>query len=136
MSTVDGVQVIADEAVESPLSKPDQKIYFTRIRRLLLADETTVYSCTECDFTDAEMPMVRGHVGSKHPKPRRANSAAAPQAQSLPMDMTLGELLERARHSEALMATIERQADELAALRTRARKAEREIATIRKALRG
>lgn len=78
VSTVDGVAVIADEPVETPLSKPGRPVYFTRIRRLLLADDRTVYGCTECDFTADSDSAVRGHLGWKHPQRRRAKGTPPP----------------------------------------------------------
>jgi hypothetical protein len=132
VQTVDGIPVIADEAVETPLSTPDRPVYFTRIRRLLLANESTVYGCTECEFTSDTMPMVRGHLTRLHKEPKSGGTPPAPVSSAL--SMTVGELLEQANQIASLLTSIERLAGDRDEWKGRARKAEGDLAAVRKAL--
>lgn len=63
---VNGIEVIATEAVLSPLSTPEKPVRFKNILQLLLADETTVYGCGKegCEFTDEKPGRVRLHFRS------------------------------------------------------------------------
>jgi hypothetical protein len=126
-TTVDGVAVIAEEQVESPLSTPERPIYFTRIKRFLLANETTVFGCSECGFTGATWHVVRGHLTTNH-------SDRKPRSETVPLGMTLGELLEQERRAAHLANQVERLLDERDEWKARAKEAERDLAAIRKAL--
>lgn len=109
----------------------------TRIRRLLLANETVVFACTECDFTASALGMVRSHLPEHNAGPRRKTGPRQkPAASALPLDATLGDLLDQHRRAEVLLATVERQAEELAEWRARAKAAEKDLATLRRVLGG
>lgn len=122
--------VIAEEPVESPLSTPEKPMFFTRIRRLLLADETTVYACGECDFTAPSVGAVRVHLRT------HKTSGGGNGHKQTPLDLTLGELLEQHRRAETLAATVDRQAAELRAWKVRARDAEQDLETLRRVFQG
>ncbi len=125
---INGIAVIAEEPIESGISRPDRLVYFTRMRRLLLADDSTLIACTECHFTDPKVGTVRIHL-------RDHGKAAA--ATGLPPEllaMTLGELLEPGRRVEQLLNALERLANERDEWKARCRKAERNLSTVRKAL--
>lgn len=129
--TQTSIPVIAEERVETPLSTPERPMYFTRIKRLLLADESTIYACTECDYTADSPAKVRPHL-AVHGEGRKARS----NGHGPDLSVTLGELLEAHRRAEVLMATVARQADDLADWRDRARRAERDLETLRRVFNG
>lgn len=88
-TTVNGVAVIGDEALQTPLSKAlGQPVYYTRIRRLLLADGTSVVGCTataECTYTADSPQRVSSHL--------RAHSDSV-KVPGTVLGMSVGELLE------------------------------------------
>lgn len=70
-TTVRGIPVVDAHRVPSPLSTPERPIYFTRLKELVLSDGSTIFGCTECDFTDESAGLIRGHLGSVHRDPNR-----------------------------------------------------------------
>lgn len=58
---VNGLDVIATEEVQSPLSTKEKPIFFSGIRELLLADGSSLYACRFCWHTDVKLGRVRAH---------------------------------------------------------------------------
>lgn len=137
VTTVNGVEVVATEPVESPLSKGgDTPINFKRVRRLLLADDTEMYGCTECDHVGDTPMSVTAHLGHVHPLRQRANGKHPKRTPALDPDtVTLGELLAGYRRAEAMQESLDRMAEDRDQWRTRARDAERRLKMLRSALR-
>lgn len=65
---VNGQEVIATERVPSNLSKRKDRpqVYFTSVEKLLLADDTVVFACVQCDFTADKAGQVRFHHSTEH----------------------------------------------------------------------
>ncbi len=96
-TTVNGQAVMASEPVESPISRPGRPVFFPRILRLLLADETETLGCKECDFVDPRIGRVRVHL--------REHKVEEPEAQPTPeprglKGLTVDELVSRARQAD------------------------------------
>jgi hypothetical protein len=139
ITEVDGNAVIAIEAVESPLSTPERPVMFSRINRLLLANDTVVYGCAveDCGYAADAVGQVRSHL-RVHRKPRKAAVVAKAKhadADALDAsDMTIRQLLALADANQALNGTVSRLIDDRNEWKTRARKAEGSLALMRKAL--
>ena len=65
--TVKGLRVLEEHPVETALSTPENPVYFSRIRLLVLEYGNQVYECQVCGYTDDTAPKVRGHLGREHP---------------------------------------------------------------------
>lgn len=158
-TTVNGIQVLASEAVEAPISTPKKPIYFKQARRLLLADDTELYGCVHCDFAATGIGIVRTHLKTHRPTeaptpdaPRKtptrtsakktpASAAPEPLTATSLASLNLGQLVERAQAAtkvvkERDLALKERDAarEELKEWMDRAATAERTLETIREAL--
>ncbi|MFE4263379.1 hypothetical protein [Streptomyces sp. NPDC056883] len=163
-TTVNGIQVLASEAVEAPISTSAKPIYFKQARRLLLANDTELYGCVHCDFAATGIGVVRTHLKAHRPtdvsapdaprkKPARASAkkTAVPTAPDRPApesltpdslaSLNLGQLVERAQATakavkERDLARKERDAarEELTEWMDRTAKAERSLTAIRTAL--
>jgi hypothetical protein len=132
-ATVNGRAVVSVEPVSSPLSAAGPPIAFRRVVKLVLDDGATAYGCTECDYTTDAMGRVRGHLKVHSDKPRKVRASNNGRV-DVPLGATLGDLIGAHRRAEALMAVVERQANELADWRARAKDAEKRLTTFRKAL--
>ena len=130
---VDGHAVVADEPAVSPLRnrRDNGTIHFSRIRRLLLDDESVVHGCAECDYVGAGVGNVRAHL--RVHRIRDAEPALMPTTRSIE-DMNVGDLLGAARRSDALADALERMTEDRNHWKARALRAERAMATLRKAL--
>lgn len=115
---VNGVAVVATEPVLSPMSRPGKPIPFTRIVRLLLADDAELHGCTECVFTDPSLGKVRNHL-KDHKKTSVPDGLA---------DLTVAELIERAGAVGARAGALERMTESRNEWKTRAQRAERAAA--------
>jgi hypothetical protein len=128
--------VIATEPVESPLSTPNKAIMFTRIVKLLLDDESTTYGCTECEFTRDNPWAIRPHL-RVHNAPKAKVAAPLTGARAADFgDMSVADLLGSVRQIEAISEALESVSRDRNEWRTRAMKAERSLATLRKLLGG
>jgi hypothetical protein len=116
-SQVDGRAVIATERATSNITGHDgQPIRFKQILRLLLEDGTVLYGCAHCDFTGPSPNNVRPHL-NRHRRSKAANDTIAELAAQLGTDR----------------AELVRDRDEWKA---RARKAEGELARLRRIIQG
>ena len=134
---VDGRAVVAEERVESPISTPSRPVHFTRVVRLLLDDDSVVYGCTECEYTtETWFGVARGHLPRAHPKTdakSEARQAEAPPSLD-PSSISLADLLGAANQVTLISDALERVVADRDQWRTRAMKAERALATLRKVL--
>jgi hypothetical protein len=137
VTEVDGHSVIAVEPVASPLSTPERPVWFSRINRLLLADDSVVYGCAvdDCGYAADAVGQVRSHL-RVHRKPRKAAVAAEKVKREAgnALDMTIRQLLALADANQALNGTVSRLIDDRNEWKARARKAEASLAVLRKAL--
>ncbi len=60
---VNGVAVITAERVVSPLSTIERPVFFANARELLLADGTTMFSCSYCGHVADRHGRIRSHQG-------------------------------------------------------------------------
>jgi hypothetical protein len=125
---VNGIAVVGDAATLSPhiRDRAGNPLVWHRTRTLTLADGTTTYGCSECDYTSDNMYSIRPHLSAHRTMPRRPRRPVA-----LPVDpgaLSLADLLSRVDQ----LAKVEADRD---AWRTRAQGAERSLATLRRALR-
>ena len=120
-STVDGLEVIADEPTEGSLCAPSGKpLVWRQTRTLLLEDGSTVYGCLHCDYTNPNLRAIRPHL-----KKHRATTVEVERLDEL----TLGEILRKLSTLDALTAERDKWQE-------RATRAERSLSDLRKALRG
>ncbi|MEU3904192.1 hypothetical protein AB0F20_10270 [Streptomyces goshikiensis] len=163
-TTVNGIRILASEAVEAPISTPGKPVYYKQTRRLLLANDTQLYGCVHCDFADPRIGTVRIHLKQHRsaatppaaaprsaPARAAAKKAVGPTTTPAPEDtglqdgllasLTLGQLIKRAQAANEVikerdLARKERDAarEELTEWMNRAAKAEHGLDTIRKAL--
>ena len=113
---VNGRAVIASEPAESNITNAQgEHIRFKQILRLLLDNGAVVYGCAHCDFTGASPNNVRPHL--KRHRGGRASTDALVQ-----LAAQLDEQAELVRERD------EREA--------RARKAEGELARLRRIIQG
>lgn len=137
---VNGVEVVATEPVDSPLSTPENRIQFTRIVKLLLANDSEVHGCTECTFTAVRVGSVRSHLGQAHPSARangRRGQHPEPPTNGHAPDvnaMTIGELLNTGTQVAALTVALERLANDRDDWKARAKAAEKRLNAMRNAL--
>lgn len=121
---VNGHQVVADEPTKSSLTRSGgQPIFYTQTRTLLLDDETVVYGCVHCDYTADSPNGIRPHL-KKHTGRARTNAAPIPAE-----NMSLADLMRKVAELDKLTADRDHW-------RQRAQKAERALATLRRALGG
>jgi hypothetical protein len=114
---VDGRAVVASERAASNITGRDgQPIRFKQILMLLLDDGTVVYGCAHCDYTGPSPNNVRPHL-NRH----RASKAGAD---------TIAQLAAQLGTDRAELV---RERDEW---KTRARKAEGELARLRRIIQG
>lgn len=136
---VDGVRVVSDEPMLSPLTQSNGwRVPFRWIRVLTLEDGTVVNGCSLCDFVGdrGEIQRHRRREHAEHISHAKRDKTAArkaaeniDQAPQLHMDavlasLTLGELFDLAAHSVHwgdLLATAEQQLEDW---KTRALRAE------------
>lgn len=106
-TVVNGHTVIATEPAHSNLSGFGGRgdIHYRQIVKLHLDDKSEVFGCVHCDFTGASPAVVRPHL--KRHNPPTATAVKAGVADDY-LKATLGELLERSRHADAYLASIER----------------------------
>ena len=124
---VNGNEVVADEPALSPLSTPDKPIYYKQIRQLLLGDGTVLFGCAHCDFTTPVMFRVRPHLR------RHADILATVKVDTVDDVMVvLREAIDK--QNVGLLTAIERLSGERDEWKSRALKAEKSLATLRKAL--
>lgn len=117
--------VLAEEAVESPLSTPDKPMMFQRVRKLLLDGGQEVYGCTECGVVRDTVAKVRSHLSWHHNPGRKERQIRAAHWR----DITLGEAVELAQQIERLTADV-------AAWKRRAKAAEADLDTIKRVMGG
>lgn len=117
--------VLAEEAVESPLSTPARPMLFHRVRKLLLGSGEEVYGCTECGLVRDSVAKVRSHVSWHHNPDRRQRQARTAHWR----DITLGDAVELAQQ-------VERLAAEVATWKRRAKAAETDLDTIKRVMGG
>jgi hypothetical protein len=133
---VDGKQVVASEQVVSPLPNPDGSggfLHFKQIVKLLLLDDgSEVFGCVHCEFTGGSYQKIGQHLRVHKPPALNGHRSklAAPVADVLPEDMTIGELFGQYQRAEALMAQLERLAESRNEWRARAQEAEKKIASL------
>lgn len=65
---IDGVLVVGTEKVPSPLHKPERPVYFTRIEKVLLEDDTERYVCKVCGESGDSVGAIRNHLRQAHLK--------------------------------------------------------------------
>ncbi|TYK47176.1 hypothetical protein [Actinomadura decatromicini] len=117
---VNGLAVMADEPTLSPITGPNgAPIYWRQTRTLLLEDETKVFGCVHCDYTADNPHKVRPHL-KVHREPEPEPAAGL-------YDLPLSDLLARVAELEKLTADRD-------TWKRRALKAERSLATMRRAL--
>lgn len=128
-TSISGVPVIAAEPAETLISTPERPVYFKQILRLLLDDGSEAYGCVHCDYTADSIHRVRPHL-SKHN--RRAPETAPDPVAPEPIDperLTLAEMLEAVQ-------TGREQRNEAERWKTRALRAEQDLALIRRTVAG
>lgn len=131
--TVDGVRVVAEQPVETPLSTQDVPMYFKRVVLLLLEDGREVFGCTECDFTNDAVSFVRAHVSVHNAEPRRKPGPKTREADTSEWaDMPLGQLLKLVQDYDTIRDALDRMTDDRNEWKARALKAERQISGLRK----
>jgi len=120
---IDGVLVIAEQLARSSLPTPPggSPVLFKQITELLLEDGQTLYGCVHCDFVGDSAPQVRPHL-----RVHRSGNAAPLAALN---GMSVAELIGRAQAWERLASERDEWKD-------RAQKAEKQLGTLRNALKG
>ncbi|MGH3859184.1 hypothetical protein [Actinokineospora sp.] len=122
---VDRVEVLADEPTEAAMrDRAGKPVVWQQTRTLLLADGRTVYGCAHCDYTSDNVRSIRPHL-NKH------RGAVEPEHADLGAlgEVTLAEALARLADHDQVAA----DRDEW---KTRATRAERSLAALRRALKG
>lgn len=126
-SSVNGVEVIADEPTRSPLTdRAGKPVIWTQTRTLLLEDGSTVYGCLHCDYTSPNQNSIRPHLNRHITRKPQAGSArnGIPTA-----DLPLSQIM---RRLDALNA-VEEDRDRWKA---RAVAPEKSMAALRRAIKG
>ncbi len=134
--TVDGKKVVEERQVQSPLSREGENpVYFRRVVELVLEDGSSVFGCTECEYTNSSRTGVTTHLGIAHGTGKARRAAA--QSDS-PIghweDVTLGEAVGMARRVDTLSNALDRMTEDRNEWKARARDAERDLGAIRRAL--
>ncbi|MFK0142502.1 hypothetical protein [Streptomyces murinus] len=136
---INGLEVIAIEFAETPLSTPEKPVHFKQIVKILLEDGSVVYGCAwaGCGFIRDTAIAVRPHLKAHKPDTDTGKKLDAPDVNTL----TVGELLELAGSAQTLRLDLERttrERDRLAKSldewKQRAQTAQRRLNSIQKAL--
>lgn len=130
---VNGLEVITDEPAEAPLSTADRPVFFKQIRRLLLADGDEVFGCVHCTYTADSVHRVRPHLG-KHS--RRGTDPRPGAVPTMRPQADVAELLARLAKGDTARAELSTAQRERNRWKRRALDAERDLETIRRAIRG
>ncbi|WP_245572446.1 hypothetical protein [Actinokineospora enzanensis] len=118
-TTVNGIDVLRDEPTLAPITSRDGKpVYWQQTRTLTLADGSVVYGCAHCDYTADKAGAIRPHLKT------HAAKTVVPKSSG---DLSLSDVLNRLSAADQVQADRDQW-------RTRALKAERSLATMRKAL--
>ncbi len=136
---VNGVKVIDVLLAESPVKTPTGRtIHFKRMVELVLEDGSTVYGCTECDYTDSALGRIRSHLSREHwtrPVPRKVTGGARRSRPAATVDvagLSVADLLNSAATQiEALNDALQRVAEDRNTWKARALKAERAMAKLK-----
>lgn len=68
---IDGVAVLDDRDTRSPINdRAGNPVMWRKIRTLLMADGTTLYGCSVCDYTSRNPMSIRPHLGKHSGKVR------------------------------------------------------------------
>lgn len=130
---VDGVEVVSDEPTTSAIrTRSGEPVIWEQTRTLTLADGRVTYGCQHCDYVNDNMMSIRPHLGAHNKAGPRAGSRANSRARTvteLAQGMSLSDLLGR-------LAQLEQVGAERDAWKARAQSAERNLATLRRALTG
>lgn len=122
---VNDMDVVATHPIVAPISKPDRPVYYRRIVELELSDGSRVIGCVECDHVTDKVGSARIHLRTEHPE-QVTHGDGTPGGWK---KLTLGEAVKAAGELERVRA-------ELYAWRTRAQRAEQDLATIKRVMRG
>ncbi len=104
---VDGVEVVKDEPLQSPLSTVvGQPVFFNTYRLLTLADGTQRHACADCPDVVGTRGEIRTHRVEMHgARPggakKRADDGGNGGLSANAASMTLGELVRLAGHVDA-----------------------------------
>lgn len=120
-TAVNGLEVIASEPTPTPLNKPDRPVFHKRVETLMLSDGSTVFGCTECEYTSDKPGAVRGHLKT-HAKPASGRSTNASEGTTA--------LVLLAQEVESATAAHDRALEQVVEWRSRALTAERKLAKI------
>jgi hypothetical protein len=136
---VDGKKVIAVEPVLTPLSTPDNSIFYKQTVLLLLEDDTEVYGCNHagCSYASTRIGSVRSHLvvhnGSR--KKRESGSIKDDSSHLAGLEeLTLAEIMELA--SEQLRAdttVLDKVREDRDSWKARAKEAESKLVKVKKA---
>ncbi|GGU39051.1 hypothetical protein [Streptomyces violascens] len=139
---LNGLEVIEFEFAETPKSTPANPRYFKEVLRVLLADGTVVYNCVwpNCEFTRPKASGVWPHVKAHKNQTTRTPKATADLSDIDVDGLPLAEVIDRARKAtwysvqlDAALKKLEKTTRELDVLKPRAKAAETQLASIRKA---
>lgn len=116
---VDGRAVVTDEPARSPLGvdRGGNPVYFKQTRELTLDDGSVVYGCLHCEFIDERSAAIRPHL-RVHASDRTNTRTGGKKT----IELLAAELVKAEADRDQWKA--------------RARKAERDLATIRRAIGG
>lgn len=112
---VDGLIVVSDEPLPSPLSQPGKVVAFQALRLITLEDGSTVIGCRDCEVTGSRGDVQRHRYhdhGAHRPGPKRrvlqpGGPLGLPPEQ---LTLTLGDLLKLAAERDQwadMVATME-----------------------------
>lgn len=135
---VNGLKVISDEPVASPLSKVQNRfVPFRGRRELTLEDGTKTFACADCEFTgtpgEVTTHRVRDHGARKPGNPTGGRKADATPNLAW-MGMTVGELIEVAGLVSGFESDLDSARDEAEREKALRVAAETELRKIKRAL--
>lgn len=138
--TVDGVRVVKEEALRSPLSAHvGVPVVFHTLRVLTLENGQQVCGCADCPDVTGTRSEVKRHRIAAHGEPAggRTRKNTGKSGLALPPDaasITIGELVALAAHVDKWEDENHRLATALAEANARADAAEKKLAALHKAL--
>ncbi len=136
---VDGIEVVRDEPLPSPLTVHlGTPVFFNGYRLLTLADKTQRHACADCPDVVGTRGEIRAHRVEMHgAKPGGAKKRGEPAdnggLSANASAMTLGELVRLAAQVDSWEVAYEAMEDRALVAEARARDAERELTRIQRA---
>lgn len=127
-TAVNGISVVSDSPARAPISVPrtGAPVYWEQIRELTFADGSTIYGCIHCEYVNTNRNSMRPHLNAH--RPRKPKTKAAEKVLLEAQERTIAVL---SKELDKALAKVDRVTAREKAAQAEARRARRELETLR-----